>query len=183
MISTNNILAIAAGAVVGSVVTWLCTKKYYKDLAKEEVEAVREIYRNMRDKEVEKKKEEIESKIKAREYTDIVKQYTVPDAPSVIIEELEERGDNYIPPVIISEDDVPDLDEYGLDYLVYYSDGTMIFDIDPDQTITPEDYIGEAAYALLADYESDTIYVRNDNNHTCYEITKSGIEYEFAQSL
>lgn len=186
MISTNNIIAIATGAVIGSVVTWLCTKKYYKTLAKEEVEAVREIYRNMRQKEIEASEKKMaikeETKKCADEYQRILQPYVKPEHSSVIIEEMEVRGEDNVPKVI-PEDESGDILSYETLFMSYYDDDVLVFDDDADQQLDPEEYLGEQAYAILKDCEDDILYVVDDNKQVYYEITKDRIAYEFAQGL
>ena len=78
----SNAIMFAAGAAVGSVVTWKLIKTKYEQLVQEEIESVREVYsRDKSDKDIEEEEEE-----------------TDPDDESYDREEYEElvRGTGYV---------------------------------------------------------------------------------------
>ena len=58
--SITNIFIFAVGAVIGSAVTWKYTKAKYEQIAKEEIESVKEVYSRRAQTEAEEKVEPID---------------------------------------------------------------------------------------------------------------------------
>lgn len=171
----SNILIFTAGAAIGSVVTWKLLKTKYEQLADEEIESVKEVYA----------KKEAERKAEAEP--------TEPDDSIVTIEnekpDIYEYANKYR--VIVYENDyitteggVMEMDkpfvispyEFGeSDYdtvsLSYYADGVLTDDMDnPIEDV--EGMVGSESFTHFGEFEDDSVFVRNHNHKTDYEILR-----------
>ena len=159
------------GAAVGSVAAWSLLKSKYQQLAKEEIEEVREYYRN--------KEEEIEAEVDAdvhasdweacdeepttnfNEYESLTASYTGQEGGS---EEMRET------PYVITPEEFASDDEYQSESLTLYACGTLTDDFDnPIEDI--EAMVGDAL-DHFGEYEDDSVFVRNDHYKCNYEILK-----------
>ena len=185
----KNLLFFVAGAAIGSVVTWKLIEKKYKDLADEEIESVKETFKNRKSRitkdEVKETVEKVINKWKEPKETveDIVTSegYYTEDE-----EETEEEDDesNYtvdvdpgvevIVPYVITPEQFGEYDEYGTKTLTYYADNVLTDEIDnpitSDEMIT---MIGPDALDHFGEYEDDSVYIRDEMNEMDYEILKS----------
>lgn len=161
----SNIAMFAAGAVLGSVVTWRMLKTKYERIAQEEIDSVKEVFSrkytgDQQGKiEVEKDSEEIAEYVNRlscegyANHSDIEKK----EVPSV------DR------PYVIPPEDFGELDGYETVSLTYYADkvltdewGEVIEDID--------ELVGEDSLTHFGEYEKDSVFVRNDLLQVDYEI-------------
>lgn len=167
----NKLMIFAAGAVVGAVVTWKFVKTKYEQIAQEEIDSVKEMFsdRNKTENDVEGTDTEEPKKTVTNEKPDI-KEY------AAILEQqgysLDEKGanKNMVRPYVISPDEFGDKD-YTEESLTYYSDGILANDM--DEVISEEEIdtlIGHEALSSFGEYEDDSVFVRNDETETDYEI-------------
>ena len=183
----KNLLFFVAGAAIGSVVTWKLIEKKYKDLADEEIESVKETFKNRKSRitkdEVKETVEKVINKWKEPKETveDIVTSegYYTEDE-----EETEDDESNYtvdvdpgvevIVPYVITPEQFGEYDEYGTKTLTYYADNVLTDEIDnpitSDEMIT---MIGPDALDHFGEYEDDSVYIRDEMNEMDYEILKS----------
>lgn len=166
----SKVFIFAAGAAVGSVVTWKLIKTKYEQLAEEEIESVKEVYsrRAQRDPYVgDESNEPVET------YTDEEKiayaKLTVDAGYTEKEKEAIQKVSNM--PYVISPEDVGDTD-YDLVTLIYYDDRTLA---DEDNIVIddPEETVGPDALGSFGEYEDDTVYVRDDRLQIEYEILLS----------
>lgn len=152
--------AFTIGAALGSVISWKILKTKYEQIADEEIESVKEAFANRQKeenhKENENLKEEIEeykSKINNNDY-DTVK---------------EEK--DMSKPYVISPNDYGELDGYELVSLTYYADGVLTDElnnvIDEEEV---DELVGKESLNTFGEYEDDSVFVRNDDLLTDYEI-------------
>lgn len=175
---SNKVLYFAtfvAGAVVGGIATWQYTKKKYEQIAQEEIDSVKEVFktineekRSIRDwseyeddgKEDNENEEQRKSNVTSYKNLLVSNGYSNP-SPSTQI------------PVdrayVIKPDEFGEFEDYETISLFYTEDGVLLDDRyervdDPDFTISMEslDHIG--------DYEDDCVHVRNDRLKADYEI-------------
>ena len=182
----NKIVIFVLGATAGSLVTWKIVEKKYKKLADEEIESVREYYKNkevnnigLTDKEIDKAVEEAkahivefeayEEKIKDLGYT-IVEEDTVEDPYEVKVKQEE-----VITPYVIIPEEFGECDFHTRSW-TYYSDNVLV-DENGDIVFEPEEIIGDAL-THFGEYEEDSVYVRNDNLECDYEILKHEKTFE-----
>lgn len=170
----TNLLIFAAGAIVGSAVTWALLKTKYEQMANDDVEEVRELYLkklNDLDKSEEEEGEpnpEQEKKAvntKAMEYADklnslgYVKEKKEGDVDSV-------KDDM---PYVISPEEFGELDGYETNSLTLYADNVLTDDagIVIDNV---DEVVGTDSLNHFGEYEDDSVFVRNDRHECDYEI-------------
>ncbi len=168
-------LYFVAGAVVGSLVTWGLTKKFYRDIAREEIEGMREKL-EQRTSEEESEDEKVlplRSENSPR-----------PLKPSLEEMAIELKRLGYDPeddgeggctmedrPYVIAAEDFGEEDGYEVETLLYYADGVLTNENDiPVEDA--EDLVSLNALEQFDMYSDDTVYVRNDVLKTDYEILR-----------
>ena len=176
----SKLFIFTAGAAVGSVVTWKLVKDKYARLAQEEVEAVREFYMNRHnDSEETETVEEEPAVVIPESIPDFTEQERVDYAAIANTYSNNEKG---VPapvkkPYIISPDMFEE-GEYQAVSLTYYADGTVeddFYDVLSDDEI--EKKVGLDFMNHYGEYEEDTVFVRNDEEETDYEIMRDHRKY------
>lgn len=164
------------GAAVGSVAAWSFLKSKYEQLAKDEIEEVREYYRNKEEAEIEAAvyaDVHASDWVKCEESDDEYDEYIVKEYEALTESYTEQEGGseemNETPYVITPEEFAAD-DEYQAECLTLYACGTLTDDFDNEI----EDVKAMVGDALdhFGEYEDDSVYVRNDRYKCNYEITK-----------
>lgn len=161
-----GILTFAAGAAVGSVVTWQLVKNKYEQIAQEEIDSVKEVFskRSEKEKDVEK--------------INVDKTHPNLDKPDLseyasILENNNYTEEPHIPedaPYFITADEYGEFDDYGALLLTAFVDGTLVDDND-EIVDNPDEIVGEhTIFSAYQNKEEDTIYVRNDQKKCDYEI-------------
>jgi hypothetical protein len=171
----TNFLAFAAGAAIGSAVTWRFLKKHYEQVADEEIARMREYYLG--------KVEPVEEDAEQSEEHSVAKQ---PD----ILEYANKLTDlgytNYSDPNqtkaakvirVISQDEFDEKDGYDAISLTYYSDGVLADDYD-EIIDNADEIVGKDSLACFDDRAQDSVYVRNDTLRRDYEILRDVRRYE-----
>lgn len=196
-----SFLMFAAGAVIGSLVTWKVVKTKYEDIAQEEIDSVKEEYtrlmvsmrKKLNDSVTYKDDEDDESEEDADDddfddstmtnYNEIVKSYRSSDEEENTQnekegEEKEEDNDgvSYMKaPYVISPDDFGSVPGYNVEPLDYFADGILAdgwgVELDIAETI------GEDAVNHFGDYDDDVVYVRNEQTELEYEVTRDPRTY------
>lgn len=161
------------GAAVGSLVTWEFAKRKFDQLAREEIESVKEVYARRANENSDNE----ERKASMPEKPDIMNYYK---------EKVEEGGYmNYSDtakktdknePHIISPDEFGELDDYETISFTYYSDGVLT---DENDAVieNADDILGAGALDHFGEYEDDSVFVRNDKLKTYYEILSDRRKY------
>lgn len=171
----SKVFIFAAGAAVGSAVTWKLVEAKYRQLANEEIEAVREAYyMGMCDEEDEveyEDDEEDELQEESRELKRLIKDEGYND------EETEEEEDV----IMLEKIDYDDFDEFGFDTetLVYYADGVLAYQ-DTDEVVdSPDEMVGEDFEQFIGDCGGgpDTAYIRNHTLGIDFEILRDNRSY------
>lgn len=172
-------VTFALGAAAGSVAAWAFLKPKYEQMAKEEIEEVREYYRRKEeslDGEPDKNSEaETLSKddIEEREYRDLVNTHYIGQ------EGGSEMAHDDVPYVISPEEFAAD-DEYQSESLTYYADGVLTDDF--DNPIEDVDSMVGDALEHFGEYEDDSVFVRNDRYKCNYEILKDDRDFSDVQN-
>lgn len=181
----SKIVIFAAGAAIGSAVTWIFVKKKYEQIAQEEIESVKEVFSKREHKDVEsvdEKTEEVEEPDDLDEYDDIVRGSGYVSYSQRKVKEDEEKEDEdveyFVEPYVISPDE---FDENGYETvsLYYYQDGVLENTI-TGEVIDDEDIdmmIGRDSLNHFGEYEQDSVHVRNENTETDYEILRVNERY------
>lgn len=178
-------VTFALGAAAGSVAAWSLLKSKYAQLAKEEIEEVREYYRS-KEEAVEgepDKNPEVEDQVDVgrRIYEKMIAAY---DGSSPV--ETEQEGGSEvmnetkpIPYVITPEEFAAD-DEYQSESLTLYACGTLTDDF--DNPIEDVDAMVGDALDHFGEYEDDSVFVRNDQYKCNYEVLKDVRTFEQARN-
>ena len=155
-----------AGGIIGSLAAAFGTKKYFEkkanDRADSEIESMREMFR--------KKEERIETitneKVEKRAYEIITERYSKTDDQK--ISENKEKIAMEERPYVIDPEEYGDLG-YKQVSLNYYDDGVLTYEND-EVIENVDELVGKDSLTHFGEYEDDTVYVRNDNLRTDFEI-------------
>lgn len=162
------------GAAVGSFATYKLVKTKYERLAQEEIDDVREYYRNKK----EKSEETIETEPVIDDQLDDEEDVkTKEEYGKVLIKEGYGAGEfkkessedmRREKPYVISPDDFGERD-YKIVSLTYYADKVLADDADMIVEDV-EDIVGLNSLDSFGEYEDDSVFVRNESLETDYEI-------------
>lgn len=198
-----NVLVFAAGAAIGSAVTWKVVKTKYERIAQEEIESVKEAYAdmiaNLQEQvddystmdEVEERLDRA-SKIDWSDYEDLDEEEEdcepdddLNDYARLVNQYNNEKGgaeDMAKEPYVISPYDFGELDGYSQVELTYYADGTLE-DEDYNIVTDADELIGRDSLYTFGEYEDDAVFVRNERLHADFQILKDYRTYEEARSI
>ena len=194
-------IIFAAGAVIGSLVTWKVIKTKYEDIAQEEIDSVKEeytrlmvsmkkklndsaTYKDSNGSEDDESEEDIDKfdDSTMTNYNEIVKCYRSSNEEDNQNEkkgdEKEEDNDgvSYMKaPYVISPDDFGSVPGYNVEPLDYFADGILADGWGVKLDIA--DTIGEDAVNHFGDYDDDVVYVRNEQTELEYEVTRDPRTY------
>ena len=184
----KNLLCFVAGSAIGSVVTWKLIEKKYKDLADEEIESVKETFKNRKPRITKDEVKETVEKVinKWKEPKETVEDIVTAEGYSTEDEEETEEDDEskytvnvdlgveVIAPYVITPEQFGEYSEYGTKTLTYYADNVLTDEIDnPITSEEMETMIGPDALDHFGEYEDDSVYIRDEMNEMDYEILKS----------
>ena len=176
------------GAVGGSLVTYKLLKNKYEQIAQEEIDSVKEMYRNPQgeskktsvleeQKEVAKKSMEkpdimeYSKKINEFNYSNCYKQETN------MLSEEEPDPKDMSDPYVISPEEYGEDDTYDQINLTYYADGTVA-DENNEEVENVDGIIGLDSLETFGTYEDDSVHVKNDRLRAYYEILRDERNYE-----
>lgn len=190
----NNFLLLIAGATIGSAVTWKLVKNKYEQIAREEIDSVKEVFSKRESSEpsvsISKETAElgkamadgfeagvnntedlthVKALMQAARYTS----YSDKD-------KKEEKGEEplAIEPYIIPPEELGECD-YEVVSLMFYADGVLTDEMDEvietDDEI--DDIVGLDSLNHFGEYEDDSVFVRNDELQTDYEILRDVRRY------
>ena len=154
--SLSNAIMFAAGAIIGSVVTWKLIEKKYKQIADEEIASVKETYskdftpETFETEELDEH-EEMVTELGYTSYENVKKEKTA------------------YKPRIITPEEYGEKDGYDTESLTYYADGVLADDQDePIEDV--DNVVGYGFESHFGEYEDDSVFIRNDKLKTDYEI-------------
>ena len=170
------LVMFAAGATIGSAVSWQLAKNKYKQIADEEIQSVKDAF-SKKENDVNTKLSTANAMLKKNMVNNNINS-TCNDAYKDILttnkylysentnakKEVPETG-----PYVISQDEFGELDDYETISLTYYSDKVLADDM--DQVI--DDYmvcVGNDFMNHFGEYEDDSVFIRNDVRKCDYEI-------------
>lgn len=174
----KQIIAFVLGATAGSLITWKLLEQKYKQIADEEIESVREYYKN-RDKTFERldstdsvtyRSTKGDAGVIEEEKTNYNKlvtdlEYASDDATIIV-----DHGEESIAPFVISPEEFGEMQGYDTKSWTLYAD-LVLADENDEIVVDPENIIGDGL-EHFGEYEDDSVYVRNDNIECDYEILK-----------
>ena len=172
----TNLLMFAAGAAVGSVVTWKLLKTKYEQIAQEEIDSVKETFSRNRELIID---EELEAKLSEHIDMEKLREDRKDYATRIAEEEYKEEEEiqEMGVPYVISPDEFGEMGEdYDTFSLTLYADGYLVNE--DDEVIDDPDYVvGPEALNSFGQYEEDSVFVRDDENMCDYEILKDYRKY------
>ena len=196
----TKLIIFAAGAVIGSAVTWKLVKDKYERIANEEIKSVKEVF-SKKENDVNNRlsvannllKEKLKKEVIVEDTTeDIVQDEDIDSIPDISEPEEHEdyeavlrkagyknepqkttkNGPYVIPPEEFGETD------YDIISLTYYADNILVDDSDEKILNSKVDeLIGVDSLSHFGEYDDDAVYVRNDALKCDYEILRSEREY------
>lgn len=179
----SSLFIFAAGAGIGSVVTWKLLKTKYEQIAQEEIESVKEVFARLHDPE-NKESESVEENTDEEQPKPKTKaQMNFDDMVDIIEEqgyaEVQKGGPGPMKndrPYVIEPEEFGEGD-YETVTLTYYTDGVLADDMmyvieDVD------DVVGEDFADHFGEYEDDSVHIRNDARQIDYEILQEARAYK-----
>ena len=200
----TNVLMFAAGAAIGSAVTWKLLKTKYDRLIQEEIDSVKEAFSDRfddtsddeteEDEEEEERSETFRNNLSRLE--DLLDEDEDQDFTDDEKEEYESIASNYSsekggveemygtakPPYVISPYDFGELDDYNQIELTYYLDG-ILEDEEYNIITDADELIGPDALTTFGEYEDDSVFVRNERLRTDFQILKDYRTYDEARKI
>ena len=166
----NKIFIFAAGAAVGSIVTWKVLKTKYEQI-EEYVDEEYDEYSE--DDEIEDSSED-ENALPSTEDLHRLKHILETNRYTNYSNKKEEKEEENVDedrPYVISPEEFDDNDEYDTVSLTLYADGVLTDE--RDNIIEDVDgMVGEDSLNHFGEYEEDSVFVRNDALQTDFEILK-----------
>jgi hypothetical protein len=205
-----NALMFAAGAAIGSVVTWKIVKSRYERIAQEEIDSVKAAFNDRLAElqgdddetthedesdeqhecagqinwdELEDLEEDDESPDEdLREYARIVERYS--DREKIDADIKKKGGANNMArePYVISPYDFGEIDGYKQFELTYYADN-ILEDEDYNIVTDADELIGPDALMTFGEYEDDAVFVRNERLRADFQILKDYRTYDEARTI
>lgn len=190
----SKVVIFAAGAGIGSVVTWRLVKEYYTKLANEEIADVKAWYaRKYGEKSESKKMKTVGDAINQGIKDGMKKPVTETDIRNLTAElqnmgytnysdmsgdgtkpvekNEEKKVDDVERPYVISPDEYDDYDDYQAIELTLYADGVLVDDMnEPIEDV--DDIVGLDNLNTFGQHEDDAVHVRNDRRKCDYEILR-----------
>lgn len=170
----SSIIIFAAGAAIGSVVTWKLVKTKYERIAQEEIDSVKEVFSRQEKKLTEPEKENaVEVELDSQTINELEEVIANSGYANYEPYTKEEKGGkSYMDvPYVISPEEFGENPDYEQVSLVYYADGILADEVNEvieDDDV--EDIVGSGSLTHFGEYEDDSVFVRNDNMKTDYEI-------------
>ena len=197
----NKVFIFVLGAAVGSLVTWKFVEEKYRRIADEEIESVKETFKNRESKiaEDEKQAEELGVKSPSKEFYSQLKEstdkltedmhnyhklasnynsnskdykYTDENEEGEIVED---EPEDYPEPYVIAPEEFGELEDYQTEAFVYYE--YKIVATNDDRIVDDVEVLIGDALEHFGDYEDDAVHVRNEKEKTDYEILRSEKNY------
>lgn len=166
----SKIIIFTAGAAIGSVVTWKLVEAKYEQIAREEIESVKDLYFGEKREKSSEEGDDDSEEPDQDEYTQLIKNAGY---AGDLENKIKEEEDNTMEPYVISPEE---FDEVGYETvsLYYFEDGVVTNAITNEVIDNVEELIGDDFAEHFGEYEDDSVFIRNDYLETDYEILKDG---------
>ena len=162
----SSSIAFTIGSAIGGVVAWKILETKYKRIADEEIESVKRVYASTREefkpKEFEPKK--FEPDTLHASYPELVKG----------LYSNESEGDDVktkAKPYVITPEEFGEKDDYEAESLTYYADDVLTDNYD-NVIKDLKGTVGKDFKSHFGEYEDDSVFIRNDELKTDYEILR-----------
>lgn len=174
----NNLLSKAivftAGAAIGSVVTWILVKDKYEKRATAEIDEIREFYFGKKEEEKTEKESEDDSEDDEEDTEEHKFEKPVLFESRYFYERKE--GDEMVEPYVISPDEFDEVG-YKTESLYLYNDGMLAYVLSGEIVEDIDALVGEDSLNHFGEYEEDSVFVRNENLRTDFEILRADENY------
>ena len=178
----SKVLIFATGTAIGSFVTYKILDEKFKRELREEVDSVREYYKDKsesvededRNLDEDDKYIEIEDEDMLKDdketYNRIAHEEGYINYANVpVSRDKEVVGVDARRPYVIPPETFGDIEDYDQITLFYFADGVLTDDVDiPIEDV--EGLVGRDSLTRFGEYEDDSVFVRNDVRHTDIEI-------------
>lgn len=187
--SKTGFAMFLAGATVGAAAAWLCLKRYYEQIAQEEIDSVKAAFAERKpiNTNIAKSEKSNEKQEENQHKADIAK--LKPDLVNYAAKLQEEGYTNYTEhskknteekkdepmpnePYVISPDDYGENDNYTQISLVYYVGDEVLADDEDEVVEDIAETVGEDFAEHFGEYEDDSVFIRNDRLRCDYEILR-----------
>lgn len=197
-----NVLMFAAGAAIGSVVTWKLVEAKYERLVQEEIESIRGAFsEEQTDEEDDESDTGTNDSFKQINWEDLEDlddededddEYLHQRESDIAKAEYEKLTSNYTSekggaekvvekPYVIAPYDFGELDGYSQIELTYYADG-VLEDDEYNIVSDVDELIGSDSLFTFGEYEDDAVFVRNERLRTDFQILRDYRTYDEARS-
>lgn len=185
-------LAFTAGAAIGSVITWKLVKDKYKKIADEEIDSVKETWKEMTkmsvnseevsdrncdneeqsDRPFQPDRNPVLEKPDLMEYAALLNKERYsnkkPDGKEPFTRDMDAYDYDPEPYVIIPEH-FDEYDDFETECLLYWSDGVLT-DEDQNPISDIDGTVGADFAEHIGDFEPNLVHIRNERYKTDYEI-------------
>ena len=176
MSKLGTVFAFALGAAAGTFVSWKILKTKYEKITEKEVQSVKDVYAK-KYKENQNEKEEVIDDISddmvqedlSKQYAETFQKLGYGSVTSTTDSEGEKMKPKKTEPYVISPEEFDDIDDYETTTLFYYQDG-VVADTSDNVVVDVDALIGEDSLTKFGEYEEDSVFVRNDDLKTDFEI-------------
>lgn len=185
----NSVFIFAAGAIIGSVVTWKFIKTKYEKMAQEEIDSVKEVYsreRSERHEDTDDGAETGETTTSeqmtiidyAQKLDDLGYTNYAENSKSKVEKAKKATSNKATKPYVISPDEFGEPDDYSTVFLNYYADEVVAYDNDDEIFEDVENILGADFADHFGEYdEPDVVYIRNEEELCDYEICRDLRKY------
>lgn len=187
--SKTGFAMFLAGATVGSAVMWICLRRYYEQIAQEEIDSVKAAFaeRKLVNTNIAKNNKSNEKQEENQHEADITElKPNLVNYAAKLREEgytnytehskknTEEKKDGSMPnePYVITPDNYGENDNYTLITLFYYAGDSVLADDEDEVVEDIEGTVGEDFAEHFGEYENDSVFIRNDRLRCDYEILR-----------
>ena len=170
----RTVLIFAAGTITGGTAVWAVIREKYKQLAAEEIESVKEAYHK---KEEPVDDAELNDQMTTDDIMERIKQaqdicakagYSTSDLVREERKDDSMNNSDVCEPYVIPPEEAGE-NGYDIVSLTFYSDGVLT-DENDEPISNPQQLVGSDFEFHFGEYESDSVFVRNDPMETDYEI-------------
>lgn len=170
----GSLFMFAAGAVLGSVVTWKLLKDKYEQIAQDEIDSVKEVFakkENLGNESVPAEESEHNEKPSIIEYAAKLKENGYTNYSDSGNKETVHKEDDssVLNPYVIPPEEFGEIENYDRVSLTYYAD-CVLADDNNDVVDDVDDVVGTDSFTHFGEYEDDSVFVRNDRLRCDYEI-------------
>ena len=183
----SKVLIFAAGAAVGSIVTWKLVKTKYEQIANEEIKSVKEVFGMMADSAEDEADDDVSVKNPEPEFVqrntrekDLQTTHDILEKNGYVnysdSEDKNRKMEDVEKPYVIPPEEYGELYDYDTIELTYYADGILADDIN-EIVEDVDEIVGYYSLTTFGEYEDDSVHVRNDKLKVDYEILRSLDKY------